>query len=317
MKLGEALQYFLRVPRASQTQETYRKVLTPFVDEIGPGRPLELVRPEDLDAYISDLLQRRTRYETHSRRRSEQGGLSDATVNKHIKTIKRFFNWCVERGYLDESPARFLTRRPANRPFDTGKAATDAEVSAILEAAHDDPRDWAVVLLLVQSGCRAGELASLRMRDLDLDSPKAFVDGKGGKRRTIYFNQETAQALRDWLEVRPQDADHDCVFTSIRGHGPLNAQSVSQLIRRLCKKAKLERSLGAHAFRHYVALKLARSKVPPTVIKEYLGHSNLLTTMNYLSSVNEADLRAAGRALSLVRTGDEQVEKKRKLGTQR
>lgn len=317
MRLDEALQNFLRVPRASQTRETYRKVLSQFVDEIGPGRPLELIRPEDLDAYISDMGERQTRYEDHPRRRTERGGLSEATINKHIKTIKRFFNWCVERQYLDQSPARYLTKRPTSRPFDTGKAATDDEVSAILQAAHDDPRDWAIVLLLLQSGCRAGELASLRLCDLALDASKAFVDGKGGKRRTIYFNQETVQALRDWLAVRPQDADHDFVFTSVRGHGPLNPQSVSQVIRRLCQNAKLVRTLGAHSFRHYVALKLARSRVAPTVIKEYLGHSSLLTTMNYLSSVDEADLRAAGRALSLVRVGDEQVEKVKKLGTQR
>lgn len=317
MRLDEALQNFLRVPGASQTRETYRKVLGRFVDEIGPGRPLELIRPEDLDAYISDMGERQTRYEDHPRRRTERGRLSEATINKHIKTIKRFFNWCVERKYLDQSPARYLTRRPTGRPFDTGKAATDAEVSAILQAAHDDPRDWAIVLLLLQSGCRAGELASLRLCDLDLVSLKAFVDGKGGKRRTIYFNQETAQALRDWLEVRPLDADHDFVFTSTRGHGPLNTQSVSQVIRRLCQKARLDRTLGAHSFRHYVALKLARSRVAPTVIKEYLGHSNLLTTMNYLSSVNEDDLRAAGRALSLVRAENGQVDKMRKLGTQR
>jgi integrase len=314
MKLEEALQYFLRVPRASQTQETYRKVLTPFVDEIGPGRPLNLIRPEDLDAYVSDLLQRRTRYETHSRRRTERGGLSEATINKHIKTIKRFFNWCVEREYLDESPARFLTRRPANRPFNTGKAATDDEVSAILSVARHKPRDWAIVLLLAQTGCRAGEIATLRIRDLDLEQLKIVVTGKGNKRRVVIINPETAQALRDWLEMRPQDTDHDFVFTSTRGHGPLNAASISELTRRLCKLARLKRSLGAHAFRHFVALKLSRAHVAPTVIKEYLGHSSLTTTMTYLSSVNDGDLRKAGKLLSLVRGEGEEPDKK-VLGT--
>jgi integrase/recombinase XerC len=291
VKLEEALVYFLNADHSPETRETYRKFLSRFVAAIGPARPLDLVRPEDLDAYVTEMRRTSIKYATHPKRPTEKKPLASATVYKRIKMIKRFFNWCVEREYLTQSPGRFLVNKRPVRPLGQGKAATDAEVSAILGAARYKARDWAIVSFLVQSGCRAGELARMRIDQ---------IEGKGDRRRILYFGPEAAEAVRAWLECRPGDADHNCVFTSTRGHGPLSAQSVSQVTRRLCKVSGLKRSLGAHAFRHYVAMTLARNGVPAVVIQAYLGHTDVSTTMGYLSSIGEADLRAAGRFLSLV-----------------
>lgn len=310
MELREVLRMFLQVDRAKSTRETYRKVLTAFVEDIGPGRPLELIRPEDLDAYVMKLREVSVKYADHPSRPRIAEPLSSATIYKRIKTIKRFFNWCVQRGFLTQSPSRFLVNKRPIRPLGDGKAATDDEVSAILGAARYHPRNWAIVLLLVQSGARASEIAGLKISDLFLADGRALITGKGDKRRSIYFGPECAAAIRAWLGVRPDDADHDYVFTSTRGHGKMIPQSVSQITRRLCKKAGLKRTLGAHAFRHFVGMKLARSKVAPTVIQQYLGHSNVDTTMQYLRSTNDDDLRSAGQLLSLIHRPDNEDDEK-------
>jgi len=134
MELRDALQAFLNVDRAKSTRMTYRKVLDKFVAEIGPGRPLDLIRPEDIDAYVTKLRDREMKWSDHPTRPTVREPLSGATIYKHTKTIKRFFNWCLERGYLELSPARFLVARRPVRPLGEGKAATEAEVTAILYA---------------------------------------------------------------------------------------------------------------------------------------------------------------------------------------
>ncbi len=308
VKLREAFAYYLQLDRSESTLKKYRLILAPLVREIGPGRPIAFVRPEELDAYVADLRNRRVRYAEHPRRPAEEGPLSTATINGYIKTIRAFFNWCVERGYLEQSPARFLHTRRFSRPLGQGKAATPEEVRRIIAAAHK-PRDRAVVYLLAQSGCRAGEVASLRLEHLDLEHKRAVVDGKGDKRRVIVFGPETAEAISAWLQVRPPVA-HTYVFTSTRGLGPLDSQSVSLIVRRLSKRAGLERTLGAHAFRHFVGMQLARERVPPTVIQNYLGHSSIATTMGYLASVNETDLHNASRLLSFAPTASEETKKR-------
>lgn len=296
MLLSEALRLYLLVDRAPSTQFTYERMLTRFVADIGPRRHLANITPEDLDGHIADLREQRVKYADHPTRPAISEPLAPATVAKWIKTIKAFFNWCVRREYLDRSPARYLSnRRPAR--IGEGKAARSDEVAEVLAAARYKPRDRAIVWLLVQSGCRAGDVAGLRLDRLDLSNCRAVVDGKGDKRRTIHFETETAEALAAWLAVRPAVA-HACVFTSTRGKGPLTSASVSQIVRRLCRTAGLDRALGAHSLRHFVGMTLARNRVAPAVIQQYLGHSNILTTMGYCAAVEEEDLKAAGRLLS-------------------
>ena len=95
--------------------------------------------------------------------------LSSTTVHKNVKMIKGFFKWCVDRGYLSESPADFLVNKRPVRPLGQGKACTDEELELLLAAARFKPRDLALLTLLAESGCRAGEAAKLKLADLELD----------------------------------------------------------------------------------------------------------------------------------------------------
>lgn len=298
MELNEALDQFLLLDRAWSTRETYRKILVRFVADIGPGRPPDLVRPEDVHAYILKLRDREQKWGTHPTRPRVDEPLAAATIYKHVKTIKRFFNWCVERGYVELSPARYVICRRPVQPLGDGKAATGAEIAAILAETRRKPRDRAIVLLLAQSGARASEIAGLKIRNLVLDENRAIVDGKGSKRRDIYFLDDATAALRTWLPVRP-DVPHDYVFTSTRGRGKLNPQAISQITRRLSRAAGLDRELGAHAFRHYVGTKLARERVALPIIQAWLGHSDPAITLQYQRSLDGDDIRAAGLVLSI------------------
>lgn len=307
MELKEALDQFLLLDRARSTRETYQKILSRFVSDIGPGRPLELIRPEDVNAYVLKLRDRDHKWDSHPTRPKVSEPLSPATVYKHVKTIKRFFNWCIERGFLYISPARFVSNRRPVHPMGEGKAATESEVAAVLMEARKKPRDWAIVLLLAQSGARASEIAGLKIRNLELESNQAIVDGKGGKRREIYFMPDATAAIRAWLAIRPNDASHDYVFTSTRGHGKLNPQAISQITRRLSSAAGLNRKLGAHAFRHYVGTKLARERVALPIIQAWLGHSDPAITMQYQRSLDREDIRAAGTFLAIAPPTDREI----------
>jgi len=153
-------------------------------------------------------------------------------------------------------------------------------------------------MLLAQSGARASEIAGLKLHNLHLDECYAVVDGKGDKRREIFFNPDTAEAIRAWLKIRPTDTEYPYVFTSIKGHGKLKPQAISQITRRLSRLAELDRELGAHAFRHYVGTKLARERVALPIIQAWLGHSDPAITMQYQRSLNREDVKAVGRLLS-------------------
>jgi site-specific recombinase XerD len=302
MKLKDALAAFLLVDRAKQTRETYEKFLRRFVNAIGPERQLQSIRPEDIAEFVDEMRNRTVKYEDHGRRPAVQEPLSTVTVYKNVKMIKTFFKWCVDHHHLAESPADFLVNKKPVRPLGQGKACTDEELELLLAAARFKPRDLALVTLLAESGCRAGEAATLRIQDLELDLSSAMVTGKGDIRRRIYFFEDTTEALSAWLAIRPKAA-HDYVFLTLREHTPLSSRAVSQVIRRLSKFAGLKRMLGAHSLRHRVGLTFARERVAPRVAQHYLGHTNIKTTLEYYQDIDESDLRTAGRLLNWRRAG--------------
>jgi integrase len=150
---------------------------------------------------------------------------------------------------------------------------------------------------MAESGCRAEEAAGLRIENLELPELSAIIDGKGTRRRRIFYTEQTGDALRIWLDKRP-DVEYDYLFTSTRGHGKLSARAVSEIIRRLCEVAGLSRQVGAHSLRHRVGLTFARRRVAPCITQFYLGHENIQTTLEYYQDVDEDDLRAAGRQVA-------------------
>ncbi|MFA7386065.1 MAG: hypothetical protein WCZ87_00235 [Thiohalobacteraceae bacterium] len=153
MQLQEALRLYLLVDRAVSTQQTYERLLSRLVADIGPRRHLDRITPEDLDAYIADLRGQRVKYAAHPTRPIVEEPLASATIGKWIKTVKAFFNWCTERELIDRSPARYLSNRRPPR-VGQGKAARAEEVFEVLAAARYKPRDRAVVWLLSSQSMR-------------------------------------------------------------------------------------------------------------------------------------------------------------------
>jgi integrase len=96
--------------------------------------------------------------------------------------------------------------------------------------------------------------------------------------------------------VRP-NVPHNCVFCSSKDGKPLTPSGLSQIIRRLCKKAGLKRKLGAHAFRHYVGKRFGHEHVPVRTAQAYLGHSDPSITYGYYQDVDEEDLHRAAQIL--------------------
>jgi len=84
--------------RSSQTIEIYRRRLTDL--QKATGKPTLAITAEDLDQYFADLRSR---------------NLSPVTIFTRIQSIKTYFNWCVERGYLDRSPAMHLKKPKLKR----------------------------------------------------------------------------------------------------------------------------------------------------------------------------------------------------------
>jgi site-specific recombinase XerC len=157
-----------------------------------------------------------------------------ATVNCALSALHQFFDWMVAQGHLASNLAggvkqiRVKGRTPkslskqevyllqrtaaARRQLAEAQAMSDGEMEVLTApAVRVARRDEAILALILYSGIRVGELVDLRLSDVEIGerSGRVKITGKGRKYREVPLNVNARHALKDWLEVRPEDEETD------------------------------------------------------------------------------------------------------------
>lgn len=206
------------------------------------GMPTEVVnlRREHIETFIARLLETR----------------SASTAKTRYGGLQVFFNWLVEEGELARSPMERM--KPPTVPDQPVAVVDDDAVRRLLKVTEGtgfaERRDSAIIRLLLASGMRRGELAGLKLDDLDFDAQPAvaWVLGKGGRRRAAPFDHDTALALRRYLRVRARHAHGGSEWLWLGKLGPLGDAGIQQMLQRRGAQAGVE-GIHAHAFRHTFA----------------------------------------------------------------
>lgn len=150
-------------------------------------------------------------------------------------------------------------------------------------------RDYAVMLLLVRLGLRAGEVAHLGLAALDWRAGEVVVHGKGKTLARLPLPQDVGQALSAYLLRRPR-VDSRAVFLRSRAPlRPLTQTGITQVVAKASKRAGLGR-VSPHQLRHTSATEMLRRGATLAQIAQVLRHRSLTTTALY-AKVDRAALR--------------------------
>jgi len=279
--LQEALETFLKVDRAPNTVQHYRRTLTRMTAAIGSDTDIRQVTLARLLLYTDDLV----------------GAVQPASFFQYVLVIKAFFSWCHRAEYIDASPARNLVARKPPVDLNLDRAIPTAVVEQMVRVAYANPRDYALILFLADTGARIGGIATLQLKRLNLAEGHAVLLEKGRKFVDVFFWGATIAGMERWLAQRPQ-VDHDYVFTRNGRHNPLSVDGLSQIVRRVAQRA-CGTEYGPHSFRHRLAHDWEEAGESPYNIQHKLNHTSLRTTMdNYLRKRNQ-HVQEASRRLSL------------------
>ena len=142
-------------------------------------------------------------------------------------------------------------------------------------------RDYAVILLLLRLGLRAGEVAALSLGDIDWRSGEVVVHGKGGRLDRLPLPADVGEAIAGYLaRGRPRCPRRE-VF--LRAAAPLEGLSrfgISSVVRSACTRAGLA-PFGAHRLRPGLACQMVAAGVPVPAIGAVLRHRSVTSTANY------------------------------------
>lgn len=271
----------------------------------------------------------------------DDAGIGRRTLHTYLAGLSGWVQFLQVRGWLPFTPqelARFndgikRVRRNQRPPDLLPHPPRPEDLEALVEAAHSLPlrrpddsrellaklRDTAIVEVLRCTGLRVGELVSMRRKQLEAQERAAWVVGKRGKARRVYFDERAWVAIQRYLQERqsldgasgrplaelPLFARHD------RRAGSqvlsISTESVQNSIRKLAERAQLSaKGITPHALRHYFATRIYQTTHDLAVTQTALGHSSPNTTRIYAKLEDDSVKAAHRQAFQDRNTGDGQ-----------
>ncbi|MEF8936653.1 MAG: tyrosine-type recombinase/integrase [Halovenus sp.] len=219
----EHIDYFLEDIRyqgkSERTQDAYRRVLTDFAAYLDTrDLSIEHANHRDCMAYIHQL----------------RGAVAESTVATYASYLHRFYDYMIRVDAFDNNPMSIVVEE-MDESINSDPTRRDLSVPAMQTFVGDitHPLDRAVILTLLKTGIRAGELCNLDLRDLNLSDDESshrprldgrenslFVDNapaagaiyneerrtasnKRKRATTIPVDGELSESLEDWLAIRP------------------------------------------------------------------------------------------------------------------
>jgi site-specific recombinase XerD/ribosomal protein L40E len=217
-------------------------------------------------------------------------------------TIRVFFKWLKQTEEYPEE-VKWIRPRYKEKHKIPEEIITEEEIKTLSEKA-DNLRDKAFILVLYESGCRIGELLTLKIRNVQpVEHGMALtVNGKTGTRRILIIS--SSPALANWLNLHPYRNNPDSlVWLGIGNRNKndsLRYHAVLMLLRKLGRLAGIRKRVNPHAFRHARATHLA-NRLTEAQMKQYFGwtqDSDMAGTYVHLSGrdVDNALLQMHGLA---------------------
>jgi integrase/recombinase XerD len=256
-----------------------------FLQEKGRLRLEDLTR-RDVEAYVEQ---------------EQDKGLTVQSVKTKLTSIYAFLNYLVKSDIL---PQEILERKIRLKLPETLPRAIVFEDIKSLVAVVTEVRDRAMILLLLRTGMRIGELLNLQVSDINLRELKIciYLGEKNAQGRVVYYCDDAKEALLAWLRIREPQQRY--LFYGHRGR-PLSYSGARKVFRKYLDKAELaSKGYTLHQLRHTFASELLNAGMRLEVLQQLLGHSTIEITRHYARLTDKTREKEYFRAMKRIEEGD-------------
>ncbi|WP_308160754.1 MULTISPECIES: site-specific integrase [unclassified Bacillus (in: firmicutes)] len=212
---------------------------------------------------------------------------------------------------ISENPAAGVKLQKEQN--DTFEIFTDEDVIKILSAPNKKMytgfRDYVMMLVLIDTGLRIGELTSIKRGDVNFQNRQIIIHAENSKKnetRVVPISQKTGKELAELTDFINGD-DNDYVFLTQFGERYL-ADTFAKMLKKYGKKAGIQNvRISPHTFRNYMAVKFLKSKGDPFTLMRILGHKDISMTNRYIkySDVDISELfEMSSPVMNLIDSGN-------------
>jgi integrase/recombinase XerD len=247
---------------------------------------LEEITRADLGAFIEHMQDR---------------GLKASTVRTRLESLKGFIRYQVDKGVISSD---VLLRRMIIKVPDPLPKAMEMEDEAKLLSVIDDIRNRAMIVMLLRTGMRIGELLNTQVGDVNLVERKIEIweAQKSRVGRVVYFSDDARDALKAWYYQR--DPQKPFVFYAM-GRDTLTYAGARVMFCKYLEKANLShKGYTLHCLRHTNASSLLNAGIPLECLRELLGHHSVEATRRYARLTNRTREKEYFKAMGKIERGE-------------
>lgn len=330
MKLKDAIELFVNAKRGERlrpaTIREYLRSLSVLLDFLPSDVTIQEVSAADLNRFMAAQAERERQDPNAQRRknpreqkkppRTRDNKLSDKSLMACYRALSAFFNWAENSNELGRpaSPmghGRSKAVKPPRQAKRLPRVAKTADLQAVLQSIPKgtwiDLRDRAIIQLLIDTGIRVGELINMRVDQVDLAECEIKIEeGKGEKDRFVFFTEETAKAIKEYLWMVQMAAQPGVRLeflwaSAINRHGgirdtPMTASGVAQMLADRPAAIGLPR-INPHSIRHHFGdMAYNEHGIPLESVSKLLGHNDPAFTERTYAPLRKATLKRAYRA---------------------
>src|SRR5260221_748211 len=271
-----------------------RRDLTDFSEFLGrSGQSFAGAETDVLRDYLADL---------------DARGFKSSSVARRLSAMRHLFRFLLNERIRSDDPAailsgpkrgralpKVLSMSDVDRLLARAKALTDAPDASALQRLRA-MRLYCLLEVLYATGLRVSELVALPRSAARRDARMIVVRGKGNKERLVPLNEDSRQAMADYLaaiealkpEKKKNAANSKWLFPSFGESGHLTRQHFARDLKELAASAGLAaRMVSPHVLRHAVASHLLHNCADLRIVQTLLGHTDISTTQIYTHVVEE------------------------------
>lgn len=233
--------------------------------------------------------------------------LSEKSINNYLTAISSLYDYFIRTGDLDINPVRLIERKSITRTRNviyiddtdrflgvskSGIGLSDTQLRYFNKISI---RDYAICMVLLRTGIRVSELIGINLSDLDLDECSINILRKRDKSDTVYFDDETKEALLKYLDERElylTDKKEQALFLVSIGKYKgtrLSVRSIERLIKKYAISSGIKNAskITPHRLRATFAHDMLNATGDIRLVQEALDHESADTTAIYLNTRTE------------------------------
>lgn len=270
---------------------------------------LDMLKPVDIEEYMEYL---KLYYYDGQKFTNDERGL-----HRKMASLRSFYLYYHKRNLIQNNPT-IVVDMPKLHDHEIIRLDSDEvdELLSLVENGGNDLkgikksyyeknklRNIAIFTLFLGTGIRVSECVGLNIEDIDFRKNRIRIIRKGGKEEYVYFGDEVAEALGNYIElsrcmIEPKPGHEHALFYSIQKRR-ISIQAIENLVKEYASQVTTFKHITPHKLRSTYGTALYNQTGDIYLVADVLGHNDVNTTKKHYAAINDNKKRSAANAVTL------------------